>query len=146
MQEARKRGRGFRGARPSHADGKEPLSEPRPGAMCESLEVPLAYLLTILAKERVIEVYLNIAQWGPGIFGAEAASHISTSASQLTRRDPLIGSITPPQGCAIAASATTECCGWPRRWNGSAGPRRALGLRGTDGTPIGLSPGRVLPL
>ena len=39
------------------------------------LEVPLAYLMTLVwPKQRMIEVYLNIAQWGPGIFGAEAAS------------------------------------------------------------------------
>lgn len=27
-----------------------------------------------LPKERILELYLNIAQWGPGIYGAEAAS------------------------------------------------------------------------
>lgn len=35
-------------------------------------------------KRRILEVYLNVAEWGPGIFGAEAASqhyfHIHTSA------------------------------------------------------------------
>jgi monofunctional biosynthetic peptidoglycan transglycosylase len=57
------------------------------------LEVPLAYLLTLLwPKERVIEVYLNIAQWGPGLFGAEAASqqYFHKSAAELTRREALL--------------------------------------------------------
>lgn len=57
------------------------------------LEVPLAYLLTALwPKQRVIEVYLNVAQWGPGIFGAEAASqkYFHKSAAELTRREALL--------------------------------------------------------
>ena len=57
------------------------------------LEVPLAYLLSAFwPKQRVIEVYLNIAQWGPGIFGAEAASryYFHKSAGALTRREALL--------------------------------------------------------
>jgi monofunctional glycosyltransferase len=57
------------------------------------LEVPLAYLLTAFwPKQRVMEVYLNIAQWGPGIFGAEAASqhYFHKSASELTQREALL--------------------------------------------------------
>jgi monofunctional glycosyltransferase len=57
------------------------------------LEVPLAYLLTAFwPKQRVIEVYLNVAQWGPGIFGAEAASqhYFNKSASELTRKEALL--------------------------------------------------------
>jgi monofunctional biosynthetic peptidoglycan transglycosylase len=63
------------------------------------LEVPLAYLLTIFwPKERVIEVYLNIAQWGPGTFGAEAASqhYFRKRASQLTRREALLLAVSLP--------------------------------------------------
>ena len=59
----------------------------------KALEVPLAYLLTFFwTKERVMEVYLNIAQWGPGIFGAEAASqaYFHKSAKTLTRREALL--------------------------------------------------------
>lgn len=39
-----------------------------------------------LEKERILEIYLNIAEWGEGIFGAEAASHeyFGKPASQLT--------------------------------------------------------------
>jgi monofunctional biosynthetic peptidoglycan transglycosylase len=37
-------------------------------------------------KQRILEVYLNIAEWGPGIFGLEAASryHFGKPAAQLT--------------------------------------------------------------
>ncbi len=40
------------------------------------LEVPLALWLTlVLPKRRILEIYLNIAEWGPkGQFGAEAAA------------------------------------------------------------------------
>lgn len=54
------------------------------------LEAPLAYAISaVWPKQRVMEVYLNIVQWGPGVFGAEAASryHFNKSASQLTRRE-----------------------------------------------------------
>jgi len=39
-----------------------------------------------------MEVYLNIAQWGPGIFGAEAASqhYFHKSAAELTRSEALL--------------------------------------------------------
>lgn len=37
-------------------------------------------------KQRILEVYLNIAEWGDGVFGLEAASHyyFGKSAAQLT--------------------------------------------------------------
>jgi monofunctional biosynthetic peptidoglycan transglycosylase len=52
------------------------------------LEVPLAYAMTALwPKRRMLEIYMNIAEWGPGIFGAEAAArhHFKKSAAKLTR-------------------------------------------------------------
>ena len=42
----------------------------------------------IWGKRRIMEVYLNIAEWGNGIFGIEAAAqhYFGRSASELTRR------------------------------------------------------------
>lgn len=38
-------------------------------------EVIITFLLeNELAKERILEIYLNIIEWGPGVFGVEAAS------------------------------------------------------------------------
>jgi len=39
-----------------------------------------------LDKDRILELYLNVAEWGPGIFGAEAASreYFGKGASELT--------------------------------------------------------------
>jgi monofunctional glycosyltransferase len=43
-------------------------------------------LETTLSKQRILEIYLNVAEWGNGIFGAEAAArhYYGVSASQLS--------------------------------------------------------------
>jgi len=59
----------------------------------KALEVPLAYFMSLVwPKERVMEVYLNVAQFGPGIFGAEAASrhYFHKSAANLTRGEAIL--------------------------------------------------------
>ena len=59
----------------------------------KTLEVPLAYLMSFIwPKERVMEVYLNVAQFGPGTFGAEAASrrYFHKSAADLTRGEAVL--------------------------------------------------------
>jgi monofunctional glycosyltransferase len=57
----------------------------------KGLEIPLAlWLNLVLPKRRVLEIYLNIAEWGPdGEFGAEAASRFAfgKSARNLTARE-----------------------------------------------------------
>ncbi len=42
---------------------------------------------TILSKRRILELYLNVIEWGRGIFGAEAAAryYFSIPAQRLTR-------------------------------------------------------------
>jgi len=52
---------------------------------CEYTLAPMADL--ILGKQRTLELYLNVVEWGPGIFGAEAGSqyHFNTSAARLSR-------------------------------------------------------------
>lgn len=53
----------------------------------KGLELPMALALDLAwPKRRVIEVYLNIAEWGDGIFGAEAAArrHFGKPAARLT--------------------------------------------------------------
>jgi monofunctional glycosyltransferase len=56
----------------------------------KAIEVPLTLAMELAwPKRRILEVYLNVAEWGPGIFGAEAASqhHFQKSASSLTARE-----------------------------------------------------------
>jgi monofunctional glycosyltransferase len=47
--------------------------------------VPVAEL--VLGKKRILELYLNVVEWGPGIYGVEAASHAyyGTSARKIGR-------------------------------------------------------------
>jgi monofunctional biosynthetic peptidoglycan transglycosylase len=66
----------------------------------KALELPLALWLNIvLPKRRVLEIYLNIVEWGPnGEFGAEAASHwaFNKSARSLNTQDAAeLASILP---------------------------------------------------
>jgi len=46
---------------------------------------PMAVM--ILGRNRLLELYLNVIEWGPGVFGAEAAAqfHYHTSAAALNR-------------------------------------------------------------
>lgn len=57
----------------------------------KAMEVPIAYLLTFAwSPRRLVEVYLNIAEWGPdGEFGAEAAAQraFRKSARNLSPRE-----------------------------------------------------------
>ncbi|MEZ5365360.1 MAG: monofunctional biosynthetic peptidoglycan transglycosylase [Bryobacterales bacterium] len=46
---------------------------------------PLAEI--ILGKQRILEIYLNVIEWGPNVWGVEAAArhHYGISAKQLSR-------------------------------------------------------------
>lgn len=49
-------------------------------------EAVVAVMLeTIMSKRRILEIYLNVIEWGEGVFGAEAAAryHYGTSAAGL---------------------------------------------------------------
>ncbi len=56
----------------------------------KAIEIPLTWAVELVwPKRRIMEVYLNIAEWGPGIFGVEAASrfHFQKAASRLNERE-----------------------------------------------------------
>jgi monofunctional biosynthetic peptidoglycan transglycosylase len=54
----------------------------------KALELPLAlWMNLVVPKRRIVEIYLNVAEWGPnGEFGAEAAARhaFGKSAAQLS--------------------------------------------------------------
>lgn len=55
----------------------------------KAIEIPLALMIDFVwPKRRVLEVYLNIAEWGEGVFGAEAAArrYFQRSADRLDLR------------------------------------------------------------
>lgn len=65
----------------------------------KAMELPLALAADFVwTKRRLMEIYLNIAEWGPGIYGAEAAAqhHFGVSASKLTRRQAALLAVSLP--------------------------------------------------
>lgn len=55
-------------------------------------------------KRRIVEVYLNIVEWGDGVYGAEAAArtHFGKPAGRLSRREAALMAVVLPG---------------PRRWS-----------------------------
>lgn len=54
----------------------------------KGMEYPLTVAVElILPKERILELYVNVVEWGPGVYGAEAAArhHYGIGADQLSR-------------------------------------------------------------
>ena len=63
------------------------------------LELPLALLTDyVWGKRRMIEIYLNIAEWGEGIFGIEAASqhYFKRSSKNLNARQSALLAVALP--------------------------------------------------
>ncbi len=57
-----------------------------------------------LSKNRILELYLNVAEWGKGIYGAEAAAQFYFSKSA--------GDLTPDESVALTSILPS-----PRRWS-----------------------------
>jgi monofunctional biosynthetic peptidoglycan transglycosylase len=74
------------------------------------IEMPLATLLdAVWSKRRIMENYLNVAEFGRGIFGAEAAArhYFKKAASNLTAREAaLLAAILPSPRKRNAAKPT----------------------------------------
>ena len=65
----------------------------------KGIEIPLAlYADTVLGKRRLMEIYLNIVEFGPGIFGAEAAAQrfFGRSAANLSEMQAALLAATLP--------------------------------------------------
>ncbi len=64
------------------------------------------YIEALWPKRRIMEVYLNVVEWAPGVYGAEAAArhHFKKSAAQLSAHE----------AAALAAVLPN-----PRKWSAS---------------------------
>lgn len=74
----------------------------------KGLEVPLALWIDALwPKRRILEVYLNIAEWGDGVFGIEAAAkaEFGIGAAQLSREQAAALAIMLPDPANRSARA-----------------------------------------
>ncbi len=87
-EEANRRGRSLRGASTiTQQVAKNAFLWPDRSWMRKVAELYFALLIDALwSKERIMEVYLNVAELGDGIFGAEAASqhYFNKSAGELS--------------------------------------------------------------
>lgn len=73
----------------------------------KGLELPLAMAAdAVWPKERMMEIYLNVAEWGPGIYGIEAAAryHFNTSAAKLSRQQAALLAVSLPNPIDRVAS------------------------------------------
>ena len=65
----------------------------------KGLEMPLAiYFDFVLSKRRIMEIYVNIAEWDTGVYGIEAASqhYFGKPASKLTAREAALITVSLP--------------------------------------------------
>lgn len=89
IDEHKNKGKKLRGASTiSQQTAKNVFLFPSRSYMRKALEAYFTLLIEwIWGKERILEVYLNVAEMGKGIYGAEAAAQemFGKSASQLTR-------------------------------------------------------------
>ena len=84
----------------------------------KAIELPLTLGIELLwPKRRILEVYLNVAEWGPGLFGAEAAArhHFGKSAARLGEREAALLAVSLPDPRDRRAGAPGRACrGWRR--------------------------------
>ncbi|MGE0501035.1 MAG: biosynthetic peptidoglycan transglycosylase [Rhizobiaceae bacterium] len=69
------------------------------GSVRKLVELPIAIWFDYwVSKRRIMEIYLNIAEWGPGIYGIEAAAqhHFGRSAAKLNARQAALLAVTLP--------------------------------------------------
>lgn len=68
------------------------------------------WLELLLPKRRILELYLNIAEWGPGIYGAEAAArhHFDRPAARLDRQQATLLAVSLPNPRQRSAGAPSD--------------------------------------
>lgn len=72
----------------------------------------------IVPKQRILEIYLNIAQWGDAQFGAEAASEFffAKSARELTRWEAALLAAVLPNPVIYRVNAPSRYVTERQRW------------------------------
>jgi monofunctional biosynthetic peptidoglycan transglycosylase len=77
----------------------------------KALEAAITPVVELIwPKRRVLEVYLNVAEFAPGVFGAEAAArhHFGVSAADLTERQAALLAAVLPNPQERNASAPSD--------------------------------------
>ena len=117
----------------------------------KALEIPMTYAMELAwSKSRILEIYLNIAEWGPGVYGAEAAAryHFGKSAARLTADEAarLAAALPDPVGrdAGNPGHVTARAASRVRRWmDGNPAVRCVLPASRDIKTPyVGRAPAR----
>lgn len=72
---------------------------PKRSLLRKALEIYLTLLIEAFwSKRRILEVYLNVAEWGPGVYGVEAAArrYFNKPAAKLTGREAALLAVLLP--------------------------------------------------
>lgn len=69
-------------------------------------------------KQRILEIYLNIVEFGDGVYGAEAASqrYFKHSAARLTTEQAALLAAVLPNPLRYQVTAPSEYVRWRQRW------------------------------
>ena len=95
-------------------------------------------LAKALPKERIVEIYLNVAEFGPGLYGIEAAAqaYFNVSADKLTRA----------QAATLVATLATPRTSNPKDSPAEMRRRQALILRRLNGEAVTIpAPTAAIP-
>jgi monofunctional biosynthetic peptidoglycan transglycosylase len=92
-------------------------------------------LATAVPKDRLVELYLNLAEFGPGLYGAEAAAqaYFGVSAKRLSKA----------QAATLAATLATPRSSTPSLEPAAMRRRQALILRRLNGEAVSIPQGAI---
>ncbi|MFQ1023388.1 monofunctional biosynthetic peptidoglycan transglycosylase [Avibacterium paragallinarum] len=85
----------------------------------KGIELPTTLMVELLwTKKRILEVYLNIAEFGEGIFGVEAASryYFKKSAKQLSQQEAALLAAVLPNPILFKVSKPSAFVQRKQRW------------------------------
>jgi serine/threonine protein kinase len=111
---------------------------PSDGLFRKAREIRIANRLAkSLSKERILEIYVNVAEFGPGVYGIEAASqaYFNVSADKLTKA----------QAATLVATLATPRTSNPKYEPAEMRRRQALILRRLNGEAVSIPPATSTP-
>ncbi len=85
----------------------------------KGLEVYFTFMIELIwGKDRILEVYLNVAQTGDGYFGVETAArqYFGKHAKDLTREEAALIAATLPNPVVLKAAAPSQYLLKRQRW------------------------------
>jgi monofunctional glycosyltransferase len=95
----------------SQQTAKNILLWPGGGLLRKGIEAYVTELLELgWPKSRILEVYLNVVEWGDGVYGAEQAAqtHFHKPAAALTRREAALLAAILPNPRILSAERPTR--------------------------------------